>query len=331
MIISPWDQSIPKPLYDALTESNESYADEVRDFLKDRKAELKISVTSLNKSPRQVLLAQRHYNDIFVDPKQNWHSFMGNIVHWVLEKHARGNPNLWTEIRESIYFNIDGVKVLFHGKFDIYDTITKSIQDWKLTSAAGMVFPKDDHHRQLNDLRYILQSKNIEVNKLQNIYLFPHLDKTKFNDPNYPQENWKIVDVPVFDRKEVELNIKRRIQRLVDNINRSDTKLDYCTDEERWLRGGQFAIYYRKKEKPKKGADPSSIPFSSRAAHRAPTKEEVMQLASNDGVSETDTYVREFKGEPKLCSFCQAAPFCNQYQKEKLAIQKENESLYPAP
>lgn len=314
------DETIPPPLYDALVDSDKEYGDEVKEFLKGKKYEMAISVTSLNTPIQKQILTSRHHKEIYVDPlKDCWHSMMGSVVHWVLEKYAAKSPRYFTEFREEVMLNVDGKQVCVHGKFDLYDRETFLLQDWKLTNASNMIYPKTHFELQLNVLKYILESKGYKVRGLQDIYLFPHLDKTKFNNPEYPRIHAKTVDVPIMPRKEIEDYIKSRVKSQLTEREKPDKLLTPCTDEERWVRGSFFAGYERKK-----GGKKGEIQeFSSRSSVKGDNAAELIAYRDSKGLAEHDFFIKEYRGEAKGCNFCKGAPFCHQRQHELIEQDKQ--------
>ena len=322
MIYLP-DDTIPAPLYDALTESNKEYGKELSEFMAGREDhEHSSSVTALATPTQKALLIRRHSKDIYIAPlKECWHALLGNIVHYVLEKHAAKNLSYMTEVRMDCSITVDGIKCLLHGKFDLYNRDTFTLQDWKLTSASNMMYPKDAYEMQLNVLRFILMRNNYRVDKLENIYLFPHLDKAKMNMKGYPQTNALPVDVKLKPISEVEKYIKNRLRVQLTESKKEDRELTPCTDEERWVRNSYWAIYTRKKGG-KKGVLQD---FSSRAASRADTKKELIEWRKANNHEKENVEYRHFKGTPIACSFCQAKVVCKQYLKEVIELEKQQQ------
>jgi len=316
------DPTMPKPLFDALVESSEEYSSESKKFLSSVKGkDFVMSVTALNKPAQQAELIRRNYNDIYIHPEKAWHSLMGNVVHYVLEKQAAGNPRYMTEVRMGADISVNGKTAHIHGKFDLYDREIFYLQDWKLTNASNMIYPKTAFELQLNVLKYILESKGYKVKGLQDIYLFPHLDKTKFNNPDYPKIHAKTVDVPIMPRKEIEEYIKSRVRSQLTEREKPDKHLTPCTDEERWVRGSFFVGYERKK-----GGKKGEIQeFSSRASVKSEVSmDELIAYRDSKGIEEHDFWIKEYKGEPKACGFCKGAAFCHQRQHELIERDKQN-------
>jgi hypothetical protein len=300
------DDTIPRPLYDALVDSDSEYGKEVKEYLNGKKYDFAISVTSLLKSPRQYQLLRRHHDKIVINPVDDlWHSLLGTIVHYILERYGRNIKGEMAEVRMGVDFVINGKTVHLHGKFDNYVEETKHLRDYKLTSALSMLYDKEEHELQLNILRLICEYNGINVDKISNIYLFPHLDKRMKNNENYPKRYIEEKFYNVRSEKEVIQLIKRRIKAHVEAIECNDEELPFCTDEERWIRDTVYKVFTMKKDG--KG-------FSSRAAYVSTSLNELREYIKNNI---NGSYMESsFKGKPTRCLYCKASNFCNQLQKE---------------
>lgn len=305
------DSTIPKPLYDALVASDEGYSTEVRDYLRTHGRDINLSVTSLNKPVQSLILTKRHWDEIMIRPLDDlWHAFMGQVIHWVLEKHASNDPNYYTEFRQGVNFEYGKKEIHIHGMLDLYDRKRKVIQDWKLTSGESMLYPKTSYEHQLNLLGYIMQEHEYEVNGLENIYLFAKLDKTMFGKPDYPRRHAKVVNVTMERQSVVEDRIFRKIKSYLKSLDKLDKDLPLCTDEDRWVRGSLFKGYTRKKGGKKNVVQD----FVKNAVISSEDKADLTKFQLSENLEDKDFKVVEFKGEPKYCHYCPAAAFCHQHQ-----------------
>lgn len=310
---------LPEPLIKALTQSDNDYIADKETFLfhVNEPHDFEISATQLPKAPRQIILFKRNHKYIEIDPLRNWFVLQGNIIHYILEKYA---PAHWqTEVREHCIVTVDGKKVLLTCKYDAYDTKEHILYDWKYVNAFSMLYPKDDYEFQLNVGYYMLSRKGMKIKHLKNVYLFRHRDKGYEGNPLYPIEDALVKDVEIWPIDVTEKKIKERIRIHLKNKELDDTKLDFCTDSERWIRGNEWKVY--KRTKPKKKADPPGE-FSSRATFSALTEQECIDWLEENKQTE-ETKIREIKGEPVLCRDCQVVAFCNQRQKELEEISNE--------
>ncbi len=309
------DDTIPKPLYDAIIASQIGYGAELKEFLATQpQSDMAVSVTSLIGSPRRKILSSRHHHEMWVAPvKDLWSSFMGNCIHLVLENEAKKNPDYLVEFRLGMVVTVDGKKCLVHGKFDLYNIIRKRLEDWKITRPTNILYDKTDHIMQLNVLRVICQANGYLVNGLADVYMFPHLDNQKIGKiEGYPTQNALQVEVPILPDKEVMEYIYARVRKHLENKDREDNDLDFCTDSERWIRGSQFKVYFRKK-----GKKDEVLPFSSKAAEYFDNEADMKKWAAAHEAANGPEYdMREIKGKPTACEYCDALPFCNQRKKE---------------
>lgn len=313
------DPTIPPVLYSALKASSEEYSREVTHYLNKNSSQINLSVTALNKPVRQLILERRHGDEIQIDPLENhWHSFLGNAVHLALEEEAGKDQDRYeVEVRRGITRTIGGKGVHIHGKYDLYDKHTKVLQDWKVTSATSMLYPKTNFEMQLNVINTILVDHEVYPMHLQNVYLFPHLDKSKMGMDAYPKRNCKVVDVAFMNTHDVEQFIEHKVESFINGLDRKDKDLPLCTDEERWVRGNLYKGYTRKKAA-KKGMQPE---FSSKAAISSENLEDVRKFQTDNQLEFDDFKIAIIKGSPKYCQYCSAAPFCHQHQ----AYQRERE------
>lgn len=300
------DPTIPQPIYDALVDSDAEYGNEVREYLSGIQCDHAVSVTSLLKSPRRFQLEKRHYNDIVVNPVDDlWNSMLGTIVHYILERYGRNDDNYLTELRQGVTFDINGKRVHLHGKFDSYDVNQKHLRDYKFTKATSMLYDKEEHELQLNILKYICDSRDMPVDRISNVYLFPHLDKMFSKKEGYPSRNIQEKEYNVRPREEIEKLIRHRLKLHSESSSLKDDDLPECTDAERWIRETVWKVYLLKKDG--KG-------FSSRAAFSSTDRKEVRDFIDR---LNGERYTEEVKkGKPTACIYCKGNVFCNQLQKE---------------
>lgn len=314
----------PTPLYDALVDSSKEYSLETAEFLRGKQYHHQTSVTTLNSPTQKNVLLSRHGNDIFIDPvKECWRSMLGNIVHFVLEKYAAKSSKYETEVRLGCMFHVDGKQVLVHGKFDLYDKSTNTIQDWKLTKAAYMSYPKTAYEMQLNVLYYLALKNGYKVDHIENVYLFSELDNRMIGKPDYPTDPFLRKEVRMMPLDEIHQFIVDRVRLQLIEKEKPDKELTPCSDSERWIRDSSWSIYFRKKSGPK-DAD-GKYPFSSRAAFRAPTKEELMAYRKEQKVLKVDAIYKEYKGAPRGCDFCLARYVCRQFQESIKEAEEEHQ------
>ena len=121
---------------------------------------------------------------------------------------------------------------------------------------------------------------------------------------DYPNAPIMIVDIPLWDEATTEQYVEGRVKlhQEAEFNNLVGDGLPLCSDKERWLRGGKFAV----KKKTVK-----------RAIKLFDSLDEAQQFFQKEGF-DNNFLIEERKGDPVRCSqnYCKVAEFCDQYQKE---------------
>lgn len=242
-----------------------------------------ISATKLIDAPRIRTLSRKYKDSIVVDASEMIWSLMGQAVHTVLE---RANTSALVEKR--LFWDVDGWQL--SGQFDRLHLGEKALQDWKVTTvfkAEG----SDDWERQLNVLRYLAVKNGYEVESLQIIAIFRDWRRSDAKrNPDYPQQNVRIINVPVWTMEKAEAYVRERIA--MHQASDRGEEID-CTDEERWYSGTTYALM-------KEGG--------KRATKVTQTKDELGEVPKG-------YFIEERKGGYRRCEgFCDVAAFCPQYQ-----------------
>lgn len=310
------EEWLPEPLRRALLDAPNKYREDLAEFLFTAKShDAQISVTSLTKAPRELLLVKRHWGDIVKKPTDNWYSLLGTIFHTIMEHYS---PSHWEkEVRNSAKIKVKGTHVLFHGQFDAYDSESQTLYDWKFVNAMSVMYPQDNYDFQLNAGKYLLEKRGREVKRLVNIYGFRHLDSRMLDNPAYPKSPVMEREVEMWDTDKTREFIFSKLRRFVEALELPDKELPLCTDEERWIRGTQYKVYKRTTPKSKKQIELTD--WGKNAVFSSESKAESEQWI-RDNPQQQEVKIEEKKGEPTKCKFCDAAPFCNQRQKEIQAM-----------
>lgn len=315
------DPDMPLPLKMALRDSNNKYKDDLSSFLDEKlngehSGTNHISVTTLIRSPRQVQLIQRHSKDITYKELDFWFTMKGSIIHYILEHYS---PKSWMlETRLEVYRVINGKKVMIHGQLDALDQDDPKenvLWDWKFISGA-YIADKPEHKLQLNALAHIAKEKGYNnIKSLRNCYLIERLDPKKASDPLYPTKEYLIKEHELMPSKDIESWITTRAGIHLNEKDTPDKDLPFCTDEERWIRSTTFSIYKRKKGTKKEPVQD----FSSRALAHSDSMGDAHEWLSVNPQTE-EIKIVEQKGYPRACDYCKASPFCNQRQRELMAM-----------
>jgi len=245
-----------------------------------------ISVTKLIDSPRRRVLGKKYKDLVVVDVSEMTWALMGQCMHTVLE---RAQTDALVEQR--LFADMEGWRV--SGQFDRCHVENGLMQDWKVCSvwkAGG----DESWEKQLNCLRWLAHKNGIQVDRLQVVAIFRDWKKAEaMRNPDYPQQNVAVIDVPVWTLEEAEAFVRARVQLHQSSEAGADTE---CNEDERWYSGTSYALM-------KDGG--------KRAKKVAPTKEELGEVPAGH-------YIEERPGVNRRCEgYCDVAPFCEQYQRIK--------------
>lgn len=245
-----------------------------------------ISATKLIDAPQRRVLSKNYHSLVVADVSERVYSLMGQAVHAILE---RAQTSALVEKR--LYTDINGWSV--SGQFDRLHLAGEVLQDWKVCSVYKATGDKS-WERQLNILRYLAEKNGMTVNKLQVVAIFRDWKKSEAKrNPQYPQHNVMVIDVPLWTLDETEAYIKDRVV-LHQRCEAGETV--ECSEEERWYSGTTYAL----------------MKDGGKRAKR------VVPILSELGEIPPGHHVVERPGVNRRCvDYCEVAPFCQQYQRIK--------------
>lgn len=199
-----------------------------------KKGQKYISVTSLCNPPQLTKLWRRHEHELVEDASERIWSLLGQSVHSVVE---RASENSDRYIAETRFYATFGDWTI-GGQIDLFDTVSKRLTDFKVTSvwsAKGEI--KLSWNRQLNLLAYLLRQNGHQVEEAEIVAILRDWSRTKATyDRSYPDRPVSRIKAMFVDDHRIETWIKQQLADLDSPTPRA------CTDEERWKRGGDFAV-----------------------------------------------------------------------------------------
>ena len=249
-------------------------------------------VTSLLKGIRETILERRHHNEIEQDVADMIWLIFGTAVHSILEQSQEADH----EFKEERLKVAIGEYVL-SGQFDLYDTNTGIVKDYKTCSVWKLVFGDfHDWRKQLLIYGWMLRKTGFEVKGGQIVALLKDHSKRdakfKADYPKYPVEtvSFRFTEE---DFMEIEEFLFSKFNEIKECEQMSDDVLPICTMEERYNSGNKYAVM-------KKGR--------KTALRVLDTMEEAEEWKNLNGGDSIET--RE--GEDKKCiDYCSVAPFCS--------------------
>ncbi len=264
-----------------------------------------ISVTQLIKPPQMLALELAHRDEIVKDASDFIDMFFGTAIHHYLDHF--GGPDAesekvltWEELGWTIHGTPDHAEWL-----DVDEDAV--LTDWKTTKVRALQYDKPEWEQQVNLYAHLLRLNGVSVSGCQVWAYLRDWDKTKLgSDPEYPRAPLCLVPVPLWDAMTAHEFLTTRV--MLHAVALEDGEYEPCTPEERWQRS-TWAVWSEKGE-PKK-------------PHRVlATKDEAKDWAkasTKDLAAWSEWWrIEKRDGDPLRCqSYCDAAPFCGQWQAEQ--------------
>ena len=197
------------------------------------------SATTLNKGAKEIILTDRHFDEITVDAADSVWAVWGTAVHALLESQPDNNFH-----EES--FKVPVSNSFVTGQVDSYDMENGVINDWKTASVWKVQFNDfKDWRAQGLTYAWLLQQSGLEVKKCRFVALLKDHSKTKAKtDSSYPQSPVFIYefDVTTADMEETAARILAKVQEIENAYELDDDAIEPCSAEERWADGEKWAV-----------------------------------------------------------------------------------------
>ena len=250
------------------------------------------SATTLLKDPKEIILFNRHKDEITEDVSEHVYSLLGTSVHYILEKAEEGE-NQFKEERLYYKFGNDTIS----GKFDFYDMEEEMLGDYKVTTVYKYLLVDNEHYRfQLLTYAYLLRKNGFPCKggRIYQIFRDWQRSKAKF-DKSYPQKPVNVITFRFYDKDFT--YIENEIQQRLANIHKyedfADDEIPICSKENRWATDDKFAVM-------KKGRKSAMRVLNS--------KEEAEEWMKNNG----GEFIQERPAESRKCvDYCSCCEFCN--------------------
>ena len=258
-----------------------------------------ISATALQMPARLRTLLIRHYNEIKKDITDELWSLFGTSVHYSLHR-LESNERFIVEKR--LEHKLDGIKI--SGKFDIFDTETKTIQDLKITSVWSYILGKPEWEKQLNVYAYLMRKvMKIEPKKLQIIAILKDWNKRdslRYHD--YPEIPFGVLTLRLWFESEQEKYIRDRIKIHLEALNSDDDNLPECSPEERWRQKTKYAIMKNRNK------------TATRVFEDKKQAEEFIRIKLEKDKKNKYHIVERMGIDRRCINYCPVKDFCNYYK-----------------
>lgn len=285
-----------------------------------------ISVTTLLKSTRQIVLGFRLPEETFTDISDLVASRIGQAYHTAVEQawldaelmsslEALNVPN---SIRKRIRINPDPTTVTptdiciyleqraekkirgwtVSGKFDL--VVDGTIEDIKSTSTFTYLSQnKSEDFAMQGSMYKMLNPDIITSDHIQIDYIFTDWSAHMVNSkPGYPPLKVHAQKIPLHSVSQTQQFTETKLRELDRFMNVEEPKLPYCSDKELWR------------------TKPIYQYFSTATSAKAGKNFDSLIDANNYLVSKNKGYIKKKEGEVKACKYCNAFNLCT--QKDKL-------------
>lgn len=264
------------------------------------------SVTQMCNPVNMTILQNRHKDEIVEDIIDQYVNILGTGVHYLAEL---ANKDKGFLVEERKYTTI--LDRVISGQVDLFSPLTGRMIDYKITKATTFIFGSrsEKYKAQLNFNKYLFEKNGYRVNSLDIVEFYRDFDeKTAKIDPKYPKSPIQVIPIPMLTNSAIEYEIRRYIMDYNKYIEVADSELPPCSVEERWERGGGFAVM-------KTG--------NTRATKLCNTKAEA-EAYRGMNCKLSETYIEERPVTPIRCiDWCNVNKFCPFYK--NYIQEKENE------
>jgi hypothetical protein len=257
------------------------------------KSDKELSATTLLKGIKEILLTNRHWEELTDDAADRIWALWGQVTHALLEKEGK---NEFSEI--DLKAIIGDITVT--GRIDNYNMEEGIITDFKTGSIWKVMFKDyEDWYLQGMIYAWLLLINNFKVEKCRFIAILKDHSKSKAkHDSSYPQSPVAIYEFPVTKEAvvKIEAYIKERITEYLKYKDVPDDDIPPCTDKERWATETKYAVMKTGRKSAVRVLD-SIVEANQRAA----------ELGAGH-------YVETRPGVSKKCAdYCICHDYCNFY------------------
>lgn len=295
-----------------------------------------ISVTSLIKPPRQIILRERVEKIAIENPEaaipvdiiDRFKSRLGQSLHTGVEeswKHhyrtsmqklgypkrvidmVRINPvseepdtiPVYTEQRVERIVEVAGEQFVVGGKIDLI--IEGRLRDVKSTTVFGYTNRSGIGQWQLQGslYRWLNREKIHHDEFLVQYLLVDWIRSYAGRDPSYPPHAAPVRSVKLMGVEETDKWVRDRLQLLTQLRDAPEASLPECSDEDLWRTSPQYKYY----------SNPDKT--TGRSTKNFDTEQEANSHRAEKGKGVVITK----PGVVKACNFCPCAPICSQYQR----------------
>lgn len=202
-----------------------------------------LSATTLLKGTKEIVLTERHWEEIEEDAADRVWATFGTAAHSILERSAKKGDL----VEQTLSVEVGGVTVT--GRIDRYDIETGEVTDWKTASVWKVLKGDfDDWYGQGVLYAWLLSKNGFPANRVRFVALLKDHSRSKARtDRGYPQSPVHVWEHEV-TRMDLELAAQMAEAKVRDykaNLGRGDDEIPPCEPFERWTQGEAWAVMRR--------------------------------------------------------------------------------------
>lgn len=260
-------------------------------------AENCISATTLLQGTKQIILTDRHWDDLTDDVSDRIWAVFGTAVHSLLQDK---NTDGFAEERFACKVGSKTVT----GQVDLYNMSKAEIDDYK-TASVWKIIHGDfaDWHRQGLIYAWLLKQENLEVRRCRFIAMLKDFSKTKAKvDSTYPQSPVFVYefDVTDDDLEDIEKFIRYKVEDIERCEKLADDDIHECNSTERWETETTWAVMKEGRKSAVRVLNDESL---------------ANKLCESLGKGH---WVEKRQGESKRCGeYCSCCDYCHFYKNIK--------------
>ena len=253
-----------------------------------------ISATTLLKGIKEIILTERHWDELEDDVANRVWAIWGTAVHSLMEHEGE------TDFSEISLKHEFGGKVVT-GRLDNYDMESGIVADYKTCSFWKIKFEDFADWRKQGLIYSALMNLNqFKIKKCRFIAMIKDWSATEAGrDLSYPQSPVFIYEFNVNqdDIVEIVAEIYKKIADIKENEKLPDDDIPPCSESERWATPDKWAVMKTGRKSAVRVLD---------------SEQEAAELCAKLG---TGHYVEYRRGESKKCkNYCICKDFCNFYK-----------------
>lgn len=265
-----------------------------------------VSATTLIRGAKEIILSNRHWDDITEDASDRVYALLGTAVHKYLED-QNDNEGVLREVE----FKKQVGNKLVTGRLDRFDPSTETITDWKVTSVYKVKNSdyKEWYH-QLMIYAWLLKDAGYKVSHLRINAILRDWNNSgylKEGSMGYPAQN--VVKIPFditdSDFEYIDKFIKERVAEIERCEALADDDIPACSAKERWEKPSTWAVM------------PITDKKDVRAKKLCSTEEEAKKYIEDKKLKDHEVVFRQGIS-PKCKDYCSVCRYCN-FWKENVA------------